>query len=331
MSRPLRLDFPGAIHLVHVWGKEGLNIYFDPSVLNSAAPERWSRVPHLLRFLKLLDECCSECGAQLFGYCIEPNAASLVMRTLGVPLEACMQRLGGRYSRYLHVEQVVPKRARPFAKRYESKVVAPEYLPHALRRVHACALRSGLARRAVDYPYSSAPAYVGARTPVRLETDAVWRALERRGLFGLRDYREFMEKAETPHVTTLFEQGSPLDARVVGGHLFVAQVRDAVRHPPVPATREALIAGVAKLLGAKPEDLYSDDHQAVLGRALVAWYALRSRSASLREVGAWFGVSGATLGRGMRHYRRVSPELFERKSLPGIQPADVAGGDWERL
>jgi hypothetical protein len=329
LSRPHRLDFHGAVHIVHMWGREGFNIYFDPSVLHRAVGERWSSVPHLLRFLKLLDECCSEYGAQLFGYCMEPNAASVVMRTLSLPLEACMQRLGGRYSRYLHVEQVIPKRVSPFAKRYESKVVAPEYLPHALRRVHACALRSGLARRAVDYPYSSAPTYVGARARVRLETDAVWGALERKGLFGLRDYRAFMEKAETPHVTMLFEQGSALDARVVGGNLFVAQARDAAGHPSAPATREELIAGVAKLLGVEPEALHSADHQAVLGRALVAWYALRFRSASLREVGAWFGVSGATLGRGMRHYRRVSPEMFDGKSLPGIQPADVGGGDWE--
>ncbi|MDP9009981.1 MAG: hypothetical protein M3N91_14960 [Pseudomonadota bacterium] len=323
MSRPHRLDFHGAIHLVHMWGKEGFNIYFNPSVLNRAAAERWSSVPHLLGFLKLLDECCSECGAQLFGYCMEPNDASLLLRTLGAPLEACMQRLGGRYSRYLHVEQIIPKHVSPFATRYESKVVAPEYLPHALRRVHACALRSGLARRAVDYPFSSAPAYVGAHARVRLETDAVWRALERKKLFGLRGYREFMEKAETPHVMALFEQGSPLDARMVGGHLFVAQVRDAARHPPVPATREALIAGVAKLLGAAPEALYSADHKAVLGRALVAWYALRLRTASLREVGTWFEVSGATLGKGIQHYRRVSPELFEGKSLPGIEPAEA--------
>jgi len=329
VSRQHRLDFHGAIHIVHVWGKAGFNIYFDPSGFNLAAAERWTRVPHLLRFLELLDECCSECGAQLFGYCIEPNDASLLMRTLGAPLEACMQRLGGRYSRHLHREQIIPKGVSPYAKRYESKVVAPDYMPHALRRVHACPLRSGLARRAVDYPFSSAPVYVGARARVHLETDAVWRALERRGLFGLRDYREFMEKAETPHITMLFEQGSALDAQVVGGHLFVAQVRDAVRHPSMPPTREQLIAGVAKLMGLEPEALNSDDHQAVLGRALVAWYAQRLRSASLGEVGAWFGVSGATLGKGIRHHRRASPELFDRKSLPGIQPVDVRGGDWE--
>jgi hypothetical protein len=326
LSRPLRLDFHGAIHVVHVRGREGFNIYFDASVLNHAAVARWSGVPHLLRFFELLDECCSECGVELFGYCMEPNDASLLFRTMGAPLDACMQRLGGRYSRYLHLEQVLPKSVCPFAARYESKVLAPEYLPHALRRVHARALRAGLARRVVDYPFSSAPAYVGVRAPVHLKTDAVWRALERRGMSGLRGYRDFMEKAETPHVAELLEQGSPLDARVVGGNLFVAQARDAAGHPPAPVTKDQLLAGVEKLLGAEPGALLTAGHQAVLGRALVAWYALRLGIASLREVGTWFDLSGATLGKGIRHYRGVSPELFEQKALPGIQPADAALG-----
>jgi putative transposase len=244
-----------------------------------------------------------------------------------VPLEACMQRLGGRYSRYSHGQGILPKSIRPFAARYESKVLAPDYLPHGLRRVHLCAVRSGLARRAVDYPFSSARAYLGERVPVRLETDTVWGALERKGLIGARGYREFMEQAETPHVTLLFERGSPLDTRVVGGRLFVAQVRDATAHPPAPPTREQLIEGVGKILGADLEILFPAGHQGVLARALVAWYAARSGAASIREVGTWFGVSGATLGKGIRHYRRVSPVLFEGRSLPGIPPADLGMDD----
>jgi hypothetical protein len=73
--------------------------------------------------------------------------------------------------------------------------------------------------------------------------------------------------------------------------------------------------------------LLTAGHQAVLGRALVAWYALRLGTASLREVGTWFDVSGATLGKGIRHYRGVSAELFEKETLPGIQPVDAAPGD----
>jgi len=38
-----------------------------------------------------------------------------------------------------------------------------------------------------------------------------------------------MDKAETPHVTLLFERGSPLDARVWAAIYLFAQVRDATR------------------------------------------------------------------------------------------------------
>jgi putative transposase len=322
LSRPPRLDFHGAIHLVRMRGKEGFNIYFDASVLERASIERPRAEPCLSRFFGLLDLCCLECGEQLFGYCIEPNDASWVMRTLGAPLETFMQRLGGRYSRYIHLTDVLPKRVCAFAGRYGSKVVAPEYLPHALRRVHARPLRTGLARRAIDYPFSSAAAYLGERAPVRLQTDAVWRALERKGMAGIRGYREFMEKAETGYVAELFEQGSPLDARVVGGSVFVAQARDAAKHRSAPLTREQLLTGVAQLLGTESEAVFTVGHQVVLARALVASYALRSGTASLREVGRWFGVSAATLGKAVRHHRRASPALFE-EVLPGMEPEDL--------
>jgi hypothetical protein len=325
LSRPHRLDFHGAIHLVQVRGSEGCNIYFDAAVLERASGERWRSVPHLLRFFTLLDGCCSECGAQLFGYCVEPNDASWVMRTLGAPLDACMQRLKGRYSRYLHSVEVLPIRVAAFASRYESKVVAPEYLPHAVRRVHARPLQAGLARRAIDYPFSSASAYVGERAPVHLKTEVVWRALERKGFSGLRGYRDFMEKTETPYVAELFERGSPLDARVVGSSVFVAQAKDAAGHRLAPLTREQLLAGVAQLLGTESDVFFKKGHQAVLARALVAWHALRSGSASVREVGRWFGVSAATLGWAIRHYRQASPALFE-KALPGTEAKD---GKWE--
>ena len=107
----------------------------------------------------------------------------------------------------------------------------------------------------------------------------------------------------------------------------MAQVRNAAGHRSEAVTRDQLLAGVAKLLGTAPQAFSTADHLAVLGRALVAWYALRAGTASLREVGTWFDVSGATLGKGIRHYRDVSPELFARKTLPGIQSADAALSD----
>jgi hypothetical protein len=321
MSRPRRLDFHGAIHIVHVRGREGFNIFFDARVL-SRTEERWRNSPHVRKFLQLLDECCSECGTEMFGYCIEPNECSLLLKTLGAPLDACMRRLGGRYSRYLHHEQVVPTSACPFGSRYEAKVVAPEFLPHALRRLHAHPLISGLARRAIDYPFSSAQAYVGERSRVRLEMNPLRRALEFKGFSGPRGYREFMELSESSRIRTLFEKGSSIDARVIGSDTFVQQARVKAGHPSAPVSREQLTAGVAALLGVGKEELFETGHQAVLGRALVAFYALRFGVGSLSDVGSWFEVSGTALGKAIRYYRRVSAEFFAQQTLPGIEIAD---------
>lgn len=326
MSRLRRLDFHGAIHIVHVRGREGFNIFFDASVL-SRTEDRWRNSPHARRFLKLLDECCSECGTEMFGYCIEPNECLMLLRTQGAPLDACMRRLGGRYSHYLHHEQVVPTSVCPFGSRYEAKVVAPEYLPRALRRLHAHPLDSGWARRAIDYPFSSAQAYLGERARAHLDMNPLRMALQLKGLSGPRGYREFMERSESDHVMALFEKGASIDARVIGSDTYVQQARDAAGHPRAAVSREQLLAGVAALLGVRKEELFESSHQAVRGRALVASYALRFGVGSLREVGSWFEVSGTALGKAIRYYRRVSPELFAKQSLPGIEIDDEEMGN----
>jgi hypothetical protein len=319
LPRLNRLDFRGAIHIVHVRGREHLNIFFAPEVLARVGAERWRGAPHVLQFLRLLNACCLDCGAQLFGYCVEPNEVAFVVRSMGAALEACMQRFGGRYSRYLHGQGALSKELCPFASRYESKVVAPEYLPHALRRVHGRAVVAGLVRKAIDYPFSSAAAYLGERGVVTVESDALWRALEEKGLFGLRGYKEFMERAESPYVGELFEKGAKADERVVGDRAFVVLARDAAGHPREPPSQEALIQAVATVLKMESAQLFGSSHEAVVGRALVASLALRYRSASLREVGMWFSVSGAALGRAARRYRREKRELFDRPEFPGIE------------
>jgi hypothetical protein len=143
------------------------------------------------------------------------------------------------------------------------------------------------------------------------------RALEQKGLFGLRGYREFMERPETKHVADLFEQGSALDARIVGSPVFVAQAHDAASHPRVPYTSRQLLAGVEALLKSEHSASLKEGSQTVLARALVAWFALKTGSASVREVGRWFGVSGAALGKAIKHYRGISPALFQ-ETLKGF-------------
>jgi hypothetical protein len=334
MSRSRRLDYRGAIHSVRVRGREGLDIFFEAAALARPPKECWADAPRVGEFLRLLVVPLAPCAVRLYGYSVEPNAASVLLQTLGAPLDRFMQRVCGPFSRYWREAAtagdgaVGVRKERPFAGRYESKVIAPEYLPHALRRVHAGAALAGLRRPGLGYPFSSQEAYLGGRALLGLDLTEVKAMLEMKGYFGMPGFRHFMAQGDTPYVANLFEKGSPRDARMVGSRAFVVQALDRAAHPPVAPTRDELMALVASLLRVPPEAIYSATSTGVLGRSLVAWYGVRTGAATLSEIAGWFTVSAATLGRGIRHYRQSAPEHFESAALPGFadQPGTELSG-----
>jgi hypothetical protein len=317
MPRYERLDFQGAIHLVHVRGRNGSEIFFDAHTLREFPYALRQNAPHAARFEHLLADACTECSAILHGYCLEPNSGVLVLQAAGAPLKAVMRRLCGGYSRYLRTDGVGEGRG-VFGARYDAKVIAPEYLPHVVRRAHRSPVLAGLCQKAVDFPFSSARAYVGARAAIPIQMTDLRTALALKRHAGSRGYREFMEQAETPYVANLLSHGSPWDSRIVGDKVFVQKARHMAAHPAASPTREQLIAGVARLMNVAATDIFSATPIGVLGRALVAWYGLRSGVVTLTELGRWFSVTGATLGEAMRHHRKASPDLFSLRVLPGI-------------
>jgi REP element-mobilizing transposase RayT len=316
MPRHERLDFKGALHYVRVVGRDALEIFFDHSTLTRFPKAPRHSAPHLRKFELLLAAACEERGATLHAYCLEPNSGVFILSTEGAPLDSLMQRLCGGYSRYLRAEGYAGEQ-QVFAARYESKVIAPEYLPHAVRRVHHSPVVSGLCRRRVDYPFSSERAYTGERSAIPIGMADFRAALELRGHFGVRGYRDFMDQEESSYVANLFTRGSPVDPRIVGSKVFVQQARHTAAHPAAAPTREQLIAGVAHLMRVSSAEIFAATHVGVLGRALVAWYGLRSGAATLSEMGRWFSVTGASLGQAMHHHRKMSPDLFGLRVLPG--------------
>jgi hypothetical protein len=318
MPRHERIEFKNAIHFVRVRGADGSQIFFDASGLRSFPYAARQYAPHVPRFEHLLATVCGECGAVLQGYCLEPNSGILVLRTVGATLQAVMQRLCGRYARYLRTDSLLGGSG-VFAARYESKVVAPEYLPHAVRRAHRSPIVNGLCKRRVDYPFSSDRAYSGEIVALPVDMLDVKTALQQKGYIGIRGYREFMDQEETPYVANLLSCGSPLDSRVVGDKVFVQKARRMAAHPAAPPTQEQLLAAVASLLKITSADIHSATHAGVLGRSLVAWYGVRSGATTLAAVAQWFSVSAATLGQGIRHYRATAGALFDLPVLPGLE------------
>lgn len=315
MPRRERLDFKEAIHYVVVRGAVEGRIFFDPRDLTRFPQAPHQGAPHVLNFVRHLAETRDECGALLHAYCVEPNRGILVLTTAGAPLQAFMQRLSSRYARYMRSGGFAGGRE-VFAARYDSKVIAPEYVPHAVRRTHRSPIDSGLCRQRVDYPFSSDRAYCGETAFLPIDMADVRAALELRGYLGPRGYRKFMDQAETPYLANLLSHGSPLDSRVVGDKVFVQKIRHRAAHPPASPSREELIAGVARLLNCTVSDIFSPTRSGALARALVAWFGVRSGTATVAEIGRWFSVTGATLGQAIQLQRHARSDLFNLPRLP---------------
>jgi hypothetical protein len=318
MPRNARLDFKNAIHCVSLQGERGSEIFFDFENMKRFPRALRHNAAHARHFETLLAAAGAECGALLHAYCVEPNSAILVIRVAGAPLQALMRRLSSRYSRYLRAAGLAQSKG-VFARRHDSMVIAPEYLAHAVRRAHRSPVASGLCKRPIDYAFSSDRVYAGERAPLPIAMVDVKSALERKGYFGSRGYREFMDLDETPHVARLLTNGSALDSRIVGDRVFVQRALYKAMHPALPPNKEDLIAGAARLLNKTSADIASATLVGALGRALVAWYALRSGAATLSEVGQWFAVTGGSLEQTIRRHRRLSPGLFDLTALPGLE------------
>lgn len=318
MPRHERLDFKDAIHYVSLRGRNDADIFLDAGSIRQFSVNARGGAPRALKFELLLAASCEECGAVLHAYCLQPNAGTLVLRTAGTPLRVFMQRLCGGYSRYLHSAGFAERRS-VFCGRYDSKVVAPQYLPHAVRRAHRSPIVNGLCRRRVDYPFSSERSYTGEAVSLALSMVEMKSALEHRGLFGLRGYREFMDQEETHYVANLLSKGSPLDSRIVGDKVFVQRARYLAATSSKSPTRAQLVDAVARFLNGSPADIVSATHVGVLGRALVAWYGQRMGAATLTEMGCWFSITGAALGQAIRNHRGATPDLFGLNGLPGLE------------
>ena len=318
MPRRRRLEFKGANHLVRVSGRPELTIFFDPDQWQALLYPGNRTALRLRKFEAIVTAACEECGAKLLAYRIESNQCALLVHVAGASLDALMQRICGPYSRYLHAEMPLAKGHVPFSGRYASKIIAPQYLPHAVRRLHN--LMPG------THALTSNVAYIGGRSRLLVDATEVRKLLIQKGFTGLAGYRAFSAQPENPFVSKLFERGSPLDSRIVGDRAFVIRAHAAAAQPPAPPSLEQLSRAVAGLLKLEVKDLHATTHVAVLGRSLVAWFALRTGAATLTQTGKWFSLSAATLGQGIRHYRQVSPQLFKMELL-ALGDFDPSGED----
>ena len=146
MSRPLRIEYPGAWYHVMNRGAGKKNIFHNDLDRNL--------------FLKSLRQSSKRCGAEIHGYCLMSNHYHLLVHTPLGNLSKVMRYINGQYTQKFNTANHTDGPL--FRGRYKSILVDSEkYLLTLSRYIHLNPVEAKIVTHPEQYKWSSYQAYIG--------------------------------------------------------------------------------------------------------------------------------------------------------------------------
>jgi REP element-mobilizing transposase RayT len=187
MTRPLRIQYPGAIYHVTTRGNVGNDIFCDDGDYQL--------------FISLIQEVAQRFNWICYAYCLMPNHYHLMVETPDANLAECMRHLNGIYTQQSNRQH--ERTGHVFQGRYRAILIEKQaYLLELCRYVVLNPVRAGLVRHCGDWRWSSYRKTIGKEPkPAFLASDWVL------GNFGERTQEA--RRAYIAFVSEGLRSGSP--------------------------------------------------------------------------------------------------------------------------
>ena len=291
MSRPLRIEFPGAWYHVMNRGAGYRNIFSSDT--------------YRMIFVDLLSQITNMFQVEVHGVCLMDNHYHLLIKTPKGNLQRAMRHLNGVYTqRYNRLENTDGPL---FRGRYKSILIEPDdYLLNVSRYIHLNPVAAGVASLAEEYQWSSYRAYTGiAATPEWLQTKFVLNMLGKHQQRKL--YQLFVEKGVDEETHIFYDKKK--SPSVMGGDDFRASICSKLptdaEIPEIKKLRAApsfsSIVQAVSIVFATPEEqilqVVRGRGKKNIARSAAIYYCRRMADFPLVEIAKQFGLS---------HYGSVS-------------------------
>ena len=281
MARKPRLHVPGGLYHVILRGNARQDIFF-------ALQDRQ-------HFYELMGQGVARFGYRVHAFCLMTNHLHLALQAGDQPLSVGMQNLAFRYTRYLNAR--LKRVGHLFEGRFKAYLVDQDRYGLALvRYVHLNPVRARMVQQPAAYPYSSHRAYLGREDLPWLTTDWVL------GQFGSRidvarpRYARFIQEGKAEGHNAAY-YGGQADSRIVGEEDFVrAILKPKPNRRRTPAIKE-LVTHVCHRYRLNEKEIFAAGRarRPAEARALVAWLAIKTKSASLTTLARTFERDISTL------------------------------------
>jgi putative transposase len=274
MTRPLRIEFAGALYHVTSRGDRKTIIYRDD--LDRAA------------WMSTLGLVCARYNFQVHSFCQMTNHYHVVLETVEGNLAQGMRQLNGLYSQYFNRRHELVGHL--FQGRYKAVLVQREsYLLELARYVVLNPLRAGIVTSPDSWPWSSHACTMGTvPAPLWLDTWSILRHFGSKSDSAREAYRHF--------VLAGVGQESPLKKTrhqlLLGDEAFVAQAQQAALTSEFLAVAKTQRRAVSLSL-ADYQVRYPTRDEAMA-------QAYHSTAYTMEQIAAHFGVSSKTVSRAVK-------------------------------
>ena len=293
MSRPLRVEYPGAFYHVMNRSIGGVRIFAD---------KRESE-----RFLDNLSKSVERFALVIHAFCLMPTHYHLLVQINEANLSSAIQWLNVSYAAYFNKKH--ERKGHLFQGRFKAILVdGDEYIKELSRYIHLNPVQAGMVEeKPYLYPWSSYSYFIGrSKGPDWLNTDWTLGCFAENKKAAEKIYREFVEGAQLDSIKNPLDD--VVEGFVLGDSNFVEWVKDAflrdrksdeipqLKHLLPRPSVETVINEICRTLGTEEDKIRQRGPKRNIGRDLAIYLARECTGLSCKELGGVFGgISGAAI------------------------------------
>jgi putative transposase len=284
MSRPLRLEFAGALYHVTSRGNERKAIYLNEADFH--------------RFLEVLAQVCERYNWIVHAYCLMTNHYHLLVETPDANLSLGMRQLNGVYTQSFNRSH---KRVGHLLQgRYKAILVQKDsHLLEVSRYIVLNPVRAGMVDDCIEWPWSSyASTCALQQAPEWQAVDQLLSLFARERTEAIVRYKDFVLRGVGKSLLSDVKQQLYL-----GTDGFVCEMQNKIKHPELLTE----IPAKQKRAQAKPLDWYVQSYPNSRNEAIQKAFA--GGGYTLAELSRYFGLHYGTISRiisGKSHKQNAS-------------------------
>ena len=276
MSRPLRIEYCGAVYHVTSRGNGREDIFRD----DEDRPN----------WLKLFGEACERYNWLCYSYCLMTNHYHVVIETKEANLSKGMRHLNGVYTQQFNRRH--NRVGHVFQGRYKSILVDKDsYLLELCRYVVLNPIRACMVKNAIEWPWSSHPAICGnAKQEQWLAVDQILSFFSTSRKKARLAYQHFISAGDKSSIwDRLVNQIFLGNDQFVNQHQSMLENNDDLSEIPFQQRQPP----------QKPLFLFAEeypDRKEAMARAFLSGYY------TMKEIGAFFHVHYSTVSRAVQQF-----------------------------